>query len=424
MKQSEFEQVAASFAAFHAQFAPLFGRPEARRRSEQYVRGLLVQQTDRRNAENLAEAVEGASARALQRFISKAPWPSEPVIERLQDDLGPRLSALGGVFVLDDTGFAKQGKKSVGVARQYSGTLGKIGNCQVGVFLGYASERGHGLVDRALYLPRSWTEDAERCQAAGVPEDQRRYQSKSALGLALLRQARQRGHLRGQWVTADAEYGKVPAFRDALDAAGWWYVLEVLCTTQVFTQAVRTEVRQWVGNGRPPTKSHLAAGEPTPVAVETLAAQLPDTAWQTLTVTEGAQGPRCYQFAAQQVWEHRDGLPGRTCWLIWRRNLDGSELKYYFSNAPADMPLLTLAQVGAVRWVIETEFQFHKGEAGLDEYEARSWHSWYHHITQALLAGAFLLTLEQDWGKKDAPHHPAADQSGAAAAPAAAHLDC
>jgi len=420
LEQSEFERVAASFAAFHHEFAPLFGRKEAQRRSEQYLRGLLVQQTDRRNAENVAEAIEGATARTLQRFLSEAPWSSAAVIERLQGYLGGRLSAAEGVFILDDTGFAKQGRKSVGVARQYSGTLGKIGNCQVGVFLGYAVERGHALVDGALYLPRQWTEDAERCQVAGVPADQRRYQSKSELALQLLRQARQRGHLSGQWVTADADYGKVPTFRDALDAEGWWYVLEVLCTTQVFRQATQTEVRARVGNGRPPTKTRLMAGEPGPVAVQTLAAQLPNTAWQELMVAEGAQGPRSYQFAAQRVWEHREGIPGRACWLIWRRNLDGSELKSYFSNAPADTPLLKLAQVGAVRWVIETEFQTYKGEAGLDEYEVRSWHSWYHHITMAMLAGAFLLTLEQDWGGKDAPDHPATDQSSAPATAAAA----
>ena len=142
MKQTEFEQVAASFAAFHREFAPLFGRTEAQRRSEQYLRGLLVQQTDRRNAENVAEAIEGATPRTLQRFLTEAPWSSEAVIERLQRYLGGRLSAPAGVFILDDTGFAKQGRKSVGVARQYSGTLGKIGNCQVAVFLGYASPAG------------------------------------------------------------------------------------------------------------------------------------------------------------------------------------------------------------------------------------------------------------------------------------------
>jgi SRSO17 transposase len=151
--------VATSFAQFHQEFASLFGRTEARERSEQYLRGLLVQQTDRRNAENLAESVEGATARSLQRFLTESPWDDWLVIDRLQYCVGQRLNRPDGVFVLDDTGFAKQGKKSVGVARQYSGTLGKVGNCQVGVFLGYVSEQGHALVDKALYLPQEWTDD-------------------------------------------------------------------------------------------------------------------------------------------------------------------------------------------------------------------------------------------------------------------------
>jgi SRSO17 transposase len=139
----EFERVAASFATFHQEFAPLFGRTEARERSEQYLRGLLVQQTDRRNAENLAETVDGATPRSLQRFLTESPWDDEPVIKRLQRYVGQRLNQPDGVFVLDDTGFAKQGKQSVGVTRQYSGTLGKVGNCQVGVFLAYVSAQGH-----------------------------------------------------------------------------------------------------------------------------------------------------------------------------------------------------------------------------------------------------------------------------------------
>ena len=140
-------------------------------------------------------------------------------------------------------------------------------------------------------------------------------------------------------------------------------------------------------------------------------------------MADGAQGPRTYQFAAQRVWESRDGLSGRACWLVLRRNLDGTEPKYYLSNAPADAPLATLGWVGAMRWPIETEFETAKGEAGLDEYEVRGWPGWHHHITLSLLAGAFLLTVQQDWGGKDAPAHSPTSQSGAAGDPAAPHVD-
>src|SRR6266851_2006794 len=202
VEQVEFERVAAAFAAFHQSFAPLFGRKEARRRSEQYIRGLLVQQTDRRNAENVAEAINGATPRSLQRLLTEAPWETAPVIDALQAYLAPRLSTPDGVFVLDESGFPKKGTKSAGVARQYCGTLGKVGNCQLGVFVAYVSERGHALVDARLVLPREWTDDLERCRAAGVPADVV-YQSKAELGRAMLQQAHDLGHLTGRWVTAD-----------------------------------------------------------------------------------------------------------------------------------------------------------------------------------------------------------------------------
>lgn len=399
MDQVEFERVVTSFTAFHAEFAPLFGRTEAQVRSEQYLRGLLVQQTDRRNAENLAEAIEGATPRTLQRFLTESPWLDQPVIDRLQGYVGRRLRDRLNVFVVDDTGFAKQGVKSVGVARQYSGTLGKVGNCQIGVFLAYVSDRGHALVDKALYLPAAWTADRTRCRAAGVPDDVI-YRSKAELALALLQRARDGHHLPSDWITADAGYGEVPSFRDALDTDHWLYVLEVPSNLTVFTQLARTAVPEWPGQGRKPTKLQLVAGEPEAQNVITVATGLPASAWHILTVAEGAQGPRQYQFAALRVWESREGLPGRACWLLFRRNLDGSELKPYLSNAPETTPLLTLARVSAMRWPVETEFQLEKGETGLDEYEVRSWQGWHHHVTMALLAGAFLLNLQQEWGEK------------------------
>jgi SRSO17 transposase len=422
MEQAEFDRVAASFAAFHAEFAPLFGRKEARRRSEQYVRGLLVQQTDRRNAENVAETITGATPRALQRLLTEAPWPTEPVIDRLQAYLGARLNTPEGIFVLDESGFPKQGRQSVGVARQYCGALGKVGNCQLGVFLAYVSARGQALVDKRLYLPPPWTDDPQRCRAAGVPAGIGA-QSMAALGLAMLHQARTAGHLHGSWVTGDDAYGKVPTLRDAVDAEGWRYVLEVPAVTPVFTQPAEVVVPPWSGRGPKPTVPRLAPEAAPPQSAQAVADGVPASAWQELTVAEGAQGPRTYQFVARRVWESRDGLPGRACWLLLRRNLDGSEPRYYLSNAPEDTPLLTLAQVAAARWVIETEFETAKGETGLDEYEVRSWTGWHHHITLALLAAAFLLTVQQDWGEKDAPADPPASQPRAARGAAAAHLD-
>src|SRR4051812_184349 len=417
-----FDRVATTFAAFHAQFAPLFGRDETQVHSEQYLRGLFVQHADRRNAENLAEAIAGASPRALQRFVTASPWDDARVLTRLQRVVGTHLSAPDGVWVLDDSGFPKQGTHSVGVGHQYCGQVGKVTNCQTGVFLAYVSRRGHALVDARLYLPRDWIADPARCRAAGVPAETP-YQSKPELGRQVLQAARERGQLAGQWVTADEAYGQIPTFRDALDDDGWWYVLEVPRTTPVFTVAAATAIPAGAGRGRRPTKPRLVAGELPPTSLDAVAAALAPTAWQPLTVAEGAQGPRTYAFATQRVWESRAGVPGRACWALWRRNLDGSELKHYLSNAPAETPVATLGRVASWRWPVGTEVETLKQEGGLDGYEMRGGGGWAHPITQGLLAGAFLLCLEQEWGEKHAPGHAAADQPRAAGTATPAGVD-
>ena len=195
MDAAAFEQLYEAFGEFHSFFAPLFGRRESRDHSQNYLRALLVQSQDRRNAENLSESV-GVPARAMQRLLTAAPWDDDAVMGRLQEYLAPRLGHPEAVWVLDGSDFPKQGRKSAGVARQYCGRLGKVANCQAGMFLAYVSPLGRALVDQRLYLPESWTSDDARCAAAGVPEDQRRYRSKTELALELLQQALERGHLR------------------------------------------------------------------------------------------------------------------------------------------------------------------------------------------------------------------------------------
>ncbi len=397
MDATAFADIAATFATFQANFAPLFGRREARARGEQYLRGLLVQHADRHNAENVAEAVDGAAPRPLQRLLTEAPWAHEPVFAALQTYLAPRLSTPDGVFILDESAFPKRGDHSVGVARQWCGTLGKTANCQVGVFLAYHSRRGQALVDARLYLPKSWTTDHARCHATGVPEAIA-FATKGDLGLALLRGARERGELTGRWVVADDWYGRSTPFRDELDAAGWWYVLDVPRDTAVFTVPTAVALPARRKHGRPPTRFRLAPGASPPQEVAALAAALPPQAWAVITAADGAQGPRRYRYAVRRIWERRDGLPGRDAWLIIRRNVDGSDERYALSNAPAGTPPQTLATVGATRPLVETLFRQAKGEVGLDEYEVRGWRGWYQHIALTLLAMAFLLTIQQAGG--------------------------
>jgi SRSO17 transposase len=401
----EFKRIEQSFQAFHAVFAPAFGRKQWRKRSGDYLRGLLVQASERGNAENLAEAVPGASARVLQRFLTEARWDDDAVIERLQAHLATRLSHLDAVWAVDDSGFPKQGRKSVGVARQYCGALGKKANCQVGVFLAYVSPRGRALVDKALYLPQAWADDPERCSSAGVPEQERAYRSKTELALLLLEQAQRHGHLSAAWVTGDDLYGQSPTFRDGVARAGLHYVLEVPGHLTVYPREPQWEARAYRGVGRPP-KGRPLAGERQAVAERR--ATLSPELWQELTVSDGAQGPRRYRFAFERVRESRERLPGDETWLIYKENLDGTEPRQFFSNAPPETPLEVLARVAMSRWPIETAFEDEKSLVALDEYEVRSWPGWRHHVTMSLLASAFLLTLQQDWGEKAAGDHPSA----------------
>ena len=405
-----FEQVYQDFQEFHDYFAGLFGRQETRERSGHYLQALLVQSGERRNAENLSETVP-ESARGMQRFLTDSPWEDDAVIGRLQEYLAPKLEHPEAVWVLDGSDFPKQGRKSVGVARQYCGRLGKVANCQAGMFLAYVSPLGRALVDKRLYLPESWTLDPQRCAAAGVPEERRGYKSKTELALEMLAQALALGHLKAQWVAADDAFGMSPSFRDGLADLGVSYVLDVPAGFTVWPPDPQRTSPVYQGRGEP-RKPRLVSGQRR--TMQERSDELPEEAWQEITVAEGSQGPRSYLFSAQRVRSTSRRRPGEIHWAVYRRNLDGSEPRYYLSNAPEDTPLETLARVGGSRWRIETEFETEKGDVGLDEYETRTWAGWHHHIAMCFLGGAFLLSLQQAWGEKDAPDHAAPSLPGGA----------
>ena len=410
MDAAAFEQVYGAFRDFHAYFASLFGRRETREHSRHYLQALLVQSGERRNAENLSETVP-ASARGMQRFLTDSPWDDDAIIGRLQEYLGSRLGHPEAVWVLDGSDFPKQGRKSAGVTRQYCGRLGKVANCQAGMFLAYVSPLGRALVDKRLYLPESWTSDEDRCAAAGVPEERRGYRSKTQLALEILEETLARGHLEAGWVAGDDAFGMSPSFREGLAALGMRYVLDVPGGTTVWPLEPAWTSPEHQGIGRP-RKPKLVAGQRRTMGERS--DELPEEAWREITVAQGSQGPRSYRFSAQRVRVTKRRKPGEIHWAVYRQNLDGSEPRYYRSNAPEDTPLETLAYVGGSRWRIETEFETEKSDVGLDEYETRTWAGWHHHVAMCLLGGAFLLSLQQAWGGKDAPDHPSAGVPGGA----------
>ena len=401
MQEKDFRKIKTAFSRFHRYFSPDFHRKQWRERGGDYLRGLLVQTSDRRNAENLAEATE-VSPRSLQRFLTESKWDDSKVIESLQRYLRPRLSHTDAVWIIDDTGFLKRGKKSAGVSKQYCGRVASVVNCQTGVFLGYASPRGRALVDKRLYLPHEWIDDPGRCEAAGIPQEARKYHTKIELALSMLLNAKKLGYLRAGWVTADDLYGRSEQFRDGVAALGLKYVVDVPKDTRVWPINTRYEMsppakrKDAKPRGLRPVKSECKK-------MEERAEALPERAWQEITIAEGSQGPRMYLFAVERLRVGRNSAPGEMVWAVYRKNLDGSEPRYYLSNAGEEVSLFTLACVGGTRWSVETEFQFNKGCVGMDQYEVRSYPGWNHHITMCLLANVFLLTLQQEWGEKYAP---------------------
>jgi SRSO17 transposase len=370
---------AAGLERMHARIAPHFARREPRERALAYLRGLLGP-IERKNGWQLAEYVGDATPDGVQRLLATYEWDADAVRDDLQAYIVEHLGDPQAVLVVDETGFLKKGPKSVGVQRQYSGTAGRIENCQIGVFLAYASPRGHAFVDRELYLPQEWAEDNARRREAGVPAEVA-FQTKPQLARTMLERAFAHA-LPARWVTADEVYGNDRALRLWLEQRRIQYVLA----------CKRTE-RVWVLTDRGPAQ----------LAVATLAAQVPATQWQRLSAGNGAKGPRMYEWARVPV--RPVGEPGRGYWLLLRRSLTvPTDVAYYVCCGPAATPLRELVRVAGVRWTIEDAFEGAKGEVGLDQYEVRRWTGWYRHITLALLAHAYLTVVRaqtrMDTGQK------------------------
>lgn len=356
----------ADLARLHKRIAPQFERAEARARSLRYLTGLLAN-IERKNGWQLAEHAKEKTPDGMQRLLARAKWEADAVRDDLRHYVVEHIGDPQGIFVIDETGFVKKGEKSVGVKRQYSGTAGRIENCQIGVFLAYASPKGRAFIDRELYLPKEWAADPARREEAGVPEEVE-FATKPQLAKRMLGRAFAAG-VRPSWVTGDEVYGGDRALRLFLEGE-----------RQAFVLAVRSNEMVWVG-------SRLG---PWQVAVGEVAAGIAPGDWQRLSAGDGAKGPRVYDWAVLPL--ARLPEPGWGHWLLVRRSLaDPTDLAYYVVFGPADTTLAEMVRVAGSRWAIEESFEMAKGEAGLDQYEVRRWNSWYRHITLSLLAHAFLV---------------------------------
>lgn len=359
-------QWADDFATLWRRTGTCFFRHDLRTRAERYVRGLLGR-VERKNGWQMAEYLGDATPHAMQRLLDRAVWSANTVRDEIFRYTREHLLVSGnpGVLIVDETGFLKKGTKSVGVQRQYSGTAGRIENCQIGVFLAFATPKGRALIDRELYLPQSWCEDAARCKAAAIAPEVK-FGTKPQLAQKMLARAFENG-FSPKWVLADEVYGSDSKFRRFLEERNQPYVL-----------AVSSQQRLWAGLRQQ--------------RLDALVKEIPDENWSRLSVADGTKGPRVYDWAAGRFGIPTDG--GLIRWVLFRRSVEKpQELAYYLCLSSAGTTAPELAQAAGQRWNIECCFEAAKQETGLDEYEVRSWHGWYRHITLSMLALAFLSVI-------------------------------
>ena len=382
---------------YHHRFEPFFRRHEQSDWSWFYLCGQLSN-LERKTIEPMVLSLWGAipnAIRDVQRFMSQSPWESRPPMVHLQSLVAKWLGERDAVAIVDGSGFPKQGKHSIGVARQYCGHLGKIANCQEGVFLAYASRRGYSFLDERLYLPQEWfaRDHRQLRKACGLPENIH-FQTEGELALEMLRELNERGVVPFQWVAYDESYGKNPAFSQEIAAMHKWYMAEVPSDTRVW---LRTPLVEEPGRGlmgRPRLHRRVRRSAPAPEELRVLVVSLPKAAWHRHLIHEGSKGPLIADFALLRVTPIHDRLPAIRQWLICRRSLGAqSELKFYLSNAPSHCSTQELIRVSGLRWPIETALEEAKGEVGMDHYETRTWLGWHHHMFQTFMAHLFLMRL-------------------------------
>lgn len=341
-----------------------FARSEPRQRAIGYLRGLLSD-AERKNGWQLAEHLGDSTPDGVQHLLARADWDADAVRDDLLGYAAESLGDPDGVLIVDETGFLKKGTKSVGVTRQYSGTAGRIENCQIGVFLGYATRKGRALLDRELYLPKEWAGDADRRKETGVPKAVE-FATKLVLARRMIDRALAAG-VTARWVTADAVYGSDYHFRAAVEKHGLGYVAGVRSDFAMFSGFRQVRAKAWL-------------------------AEVPADAWQRLSCGKGSKGPRLYDWVVLRTNSPDPDEYAR--WLLIRRSVsDPTEVAYFACGGPPATTLTDLVRVAGTRWAIEDLFELAKGDCGLDEYEVRSWVGWYRHVTLSLFALAVVAVI-------------------------------
>ncbi len=395
IKPEEVEELSPLLLDFVEQFKDCFIRSEQFLNAIAYMKGLSGEKIVK-TIETIAIAILGISkVRSMQHFFTGANWEVNKLVKRNQELLAAKISAPEGMFTLDSSEIAKKGKDSAGVGPQYCGSLGKIANCQSGVYLGYCSDKGYGLLGQQLYVTQPWfePEHAERREKTRFPENLV-FKTKIEIASELLEQAEKNSSFQGHWVGMDSTFGADSAFREAVGEK-YYYLASVRSDTLLWTKVPQLFCPPYKGRG-PRPKKMKPSPEPLPVAK---IAQDSSLRWETINLGEGAKGPIIAQFTRLRVVEHKGGLPLSELWLLLRMNADG-EIKYMLSNAPLEMPFEELVKASRMRWTIEQLFHEGKSYLGLDEYEMRSYPGWHRHMALVNVTMHFLLTVRLEFGVK------------------------
>ena len=410
LERKDVSNFALELKGFHENFADCFLRSESRDNFYRYMAGQFSP-LERKSIEPIAFAMEGGKVRAMQRFVSDAPWDDEKIMHKYRNCINEDLGHPDGAIIFDETGFVKKGEESIGVGRQYCGTIGKVDNCQVGVFAAYTSAYGYALVDKRLYIPEQWFSDdyLEKREKCKLPDDIK-FKTKPQLAAEMLADLAEKKQMPFRYVLADSVYTNSPEFIEAVESlVGVTYLLQAPEDTPCWLKHPVTIEKTYTYRGQKRTKRTLAGNAKDPITFKALAKSINNFFWYRRKVSEGTKGPIEYEFTKRRVVLSFQGLPKKTLWLLIRRTLDKEPIySYFISNAPVSTRLNLFVWLSGLRWSIEQCFEETKTELGMDQYEVRKFPGWHHHILTCMLGHYFLWHLKIRLGKKSTSYYAVA----------------
>jgi SRSO17 transposase len=411
VEKNDIEDFVDELKGFHEEFKDCFSRSEPRENFFRYSAGQFSK-LERKSIEPIALNIQGGNVRSMQRFVSDVVWNETRLLHQYHHIVNEDMGDSNGVLIFDESGFAKKGDDSAGVAKQYCGNLGKVENSQVGVFAAYASPSGYALLDKRLFIPEKWfNDDYElRRNKCKIPEDVE-FKTKPQLAVEMFHDLQEQKSLPYKYVLADSLYGNSPEFIDAVEqCANLIYFVSIPSNTLCWLKRPITNRKEYKYEGKVHTKEILEKTEEKPISFETLAMNTNNYFWYRRKVSEGTKGPIAYEFMRRRVILSKNGLPQKTVWLIIRRTLGcNATYDYYISNAPESTKLKTFVWLSGIRWAIEQCFEETKSELGMDQYEVRKYPGWNHHMLSCMLSHFFLWHLKIRLGKKSSVYYSVAD---------------